>query len=284
MLVAWGVSLVVMIFEKDLGSALLFFVLFVMMLWVATGRGCRTWWSAVLLFAVGAVFTWTQFDHVQRAGRRVARPVAGPPGKRASRSSRPPTRWHGAGSTGTGLGLGIAGRIPYDETDFIFAIIGEELGLVGATAVLCAFVLIAGSGLRIARRATDSFGTLLAVGLTSAHRVPGLHHRGRRHPGAAAHRRDPAVRLLRRVVADVELHPVGVADQDLRPDRAPSRPTAVGPMNKQIKILAVAIMVCYSVLFLKLNQVQILDADKYNRRIDNTRRSSGTSTSRGATS
>ena len=71
------------------------------------------------------------------------------------------------GTTGTGPGLGISGRIPADESDFIFAVIGEELGLLGATAVLCAFLLLAGSGLRAARRSTDAFGGLLVVGLTA---------------------------------------------------------------------------------------------------------------------
>ncbi|MEZ5239080.1 MAG: FtsW/RodA/SpoVE family cell cycle protein [Microthrixaceae bacterium] len=71
------------------------------------------------------------------------------------------------GTTGTGPGLGISGRIPFEETDFIFAIIGEELGLAGSTAVLCAFLLMAGTGLRIAQRSTDEFLSLLAVGLTT---------------------------------------------------------------------------------------------------------------------
>ena len=64
-LMAWAISLVVMIFEKDLGSALLFFVLFVVMLWVATGRGAYLAAGGVL-FGIGALFTWTQFEHVQR--------------------------------------------------------------------------------------------------------------------------------------------------------------------------------------------------------------------------
>jgi len=164
-LMAWAISLVVMIFEKDLGSALLFFVLFVVMLWVATGRGAYLAAGGVL-FGIGALFTWTQFEHVQRRVDVWLNPWADPQGSGFQIiQSVYALAW--GGSTGTGPGLGIAGRIPYDETDFIFAVIGEELGLVGATAVLCAFVLIAGSGLRIARRATDVFGTLLAVGLTS---------------------------------------------------------------------------------------------------------------------
>jgi peptidoglycan glycosyltransferase len=71
------------------------------------------------------------------------------------------------GLTGTGLGLGNPERIPVVETDFIFAAIGEELGLVGATAVLVAFLLMVGTGLRIAVQAEGAYEKLLAVGLTT---------------------------------------------------------------------------------------------------------------------
>jgi peptidoglycan glycosyltransferase len=70
------------------------------------------------------------------------------------------------GLSGTGLGLGDPGRIPAVKTDFIYAAIGEELGLFGATAVLVAFVLLVGSGLRTAVRTDNAFEKLLAVGLT----------------------------------------------------------------------------------------------------------------------
>jgi peptidoglycan glycosyltransferase len=71
------------------------------------------------------------------------------------------------GITGTGPGLGSPGRIPAAETDFIFAAIGEELGLLGTTAVLVAFLLMVGTGLRIALRADAPFDKLLAAGLTA---------------------------------------------------------------------------------------------------------------------
>ncbi len=158
-------SLVVMVFEKDLGSALLFFVLFIVMLWVATGRGSYLAVGAVL-FSAGAVFAWTQFAHVQARVSIWLDPWADPLGKGFQIiQATYALAW--GGIAGTGLGLGVAGRIPLEETDFIFAIIGEELGLVGVTAVLCAFLLLAGSGLRVARRSSDPFGALLAVGLTT---------------------------------------------------------------------------------------------------------------------
>jgi peptidoglycan glycosyltransferase len=71
------------------------------------------------------------------------------------------------GVTGTGLGLGGQVRIPVAETDFIFAVIAEQLGLLGATIVIMAFALMVGSGLRIAMRAQVTFDKLLATGLTT---------------------------------------------------------------------------------------------------------------------
>jgi peptidoglycan glycosyltransferase len=164
-LVAWGVSLMVMIFQRDLGSALLFFLLFVVMLWIATGRASYLV-AGGGLFALGAVISWQLFSHVQDRVQVWLDPWADPAGSGYQIiQSAYALAWGGV--TGAGPGLGIAGRIPYDETDFIFAVIGEELGLVGATAVLCAFLLIAGSGLRVARTSADGFGSLLAVGLTT---------------------------------------------------------------------------------------------------------------------
>ena len=164
-LLAWAAALVVMIFEKDLGSALLFFVLFVVMLWVSTGRASYLV-AGGGLFAIGAWLSWSQFDHVQTRVTIWLNPWADPSGSGFQIvQAAYALAWGGV--AGTGPGLGIAGRIPFEETDFIFAIIAEELGLLGSTAVLCAFLLMAGSGLRVARRCSDSFGALLAVGLTT---------------------------------------------------------------------------------------------------------------------
>ncbi len=162
---AWGVALVVMIFERDLGSALLFFVLFVVMLWVATGRVSYLV-AGGGLFAIGAWLSWSRFDHVKTRVDIWLDPWADPSGSGYQIvQAAYALAW--GGTTGTGPGLGIAGRIPFEETDFIFAIIAEELGVLGSTAILCAFLLLAGSGLRIARRCSDGFMALLAVGLTT---------------------------------------------------------------------------------------------------------------------
>ncbi len=163
-LLAWGASLVVLIFQRDLGSALLFFLLFVIMLWVGTGRVSYLI-VGLVLFGIGAYASWTAFEHVQRRVSVWINPWADPQGSGYQIiQAAYALAW--GGTSGVGPGLGIAGRIPYDSTDFIFAIIGEELGLLGTTAILCAFLILAGTGLRIARESSDPFPALLAVGLT----------------------------------------------------------------------------------------------------------------------
>ncbi len=162
---AWGASLVVMTLEKDLGSSLLFFFLFVVMLWVATGRTTYVT-VGTSLFAMGALFAYTQFSHVQDRVEIWLNPwpVSKDAGFQVVEAS---FALADGGIAGTGIGLGTPTRIPEVETDFIFAAIGEELGLLGGTAILCAYILMVGAGLRIALRADSAFDTLLATGLTT---------------------------------------------------------------------------------------------------------------------
>ena len=164
-LLAWGVSLVVMTAERDLGSSLLFFGLFVVLLWVATARALYLGAGAIL-FAGGAMFAWSAFNHVQQRIDVWLNPWTDPDGSGFQVvQAWFALAWGGVG--GTGLGLGNPERIPVVETDFIFAAIGEELGLFGTTAIIVAFLLMIGGGLRIAVRAEDSFDKLLATGLTT---------------------------------------------------------------------------------------------------------------------
>lgn len=164
-LAVWGVSMAVIVFEKDLGSALLFFLLFLSMLWISTGRASYLG-VGVAMFGFGAWASWASFGHVRTRVSMWLDPWQDPLGRGYQIvQAQYALAW--GGSTGTGLGLGISGRIPYQETDFIFAIIGEELGLLGATVVLVAFLLLAGSGYRTAVRLTDRFSKLLAVGVTT---------------------------------------------------------------------------------------------------------------------
>src|SRR5690554_1803461 len=163
-LLAWGVSLVVMVAEKDLGSSLLFFALFVALLWVSTERATYLV-VGLALFAGGALFAHSQFTHVQQRVDIWLDPWQDPKddGFQIVESA---FAFSAGGVTGTGLNLGSPTRIPYAETDFIFAAVGEELGLVGASAVMLAFLLIVGAGLRIALRTEVLFERLLATGLT----------------------------------------------------------------------------------------------------------------------
>jgi peptidoglycan glycosyltransferase len=163
--VAWAFAVAVMVAEKDLGSALLFFTLFTVMVWVATGRGIFLLLGLVL-FSGAAFVAYQLFDVVRtRVG------IWLDPWSRYEGSGYQIVQsmfaFANGGTGGTGLGLGNPNKVPAAKTDFIFAAIGEELGLLGATAVLVAFLLLMGAGLRVAMRATQPFNQLLAVGLTT---------------------------------------------------------------------------------------------------------------------
>jgi cell division protein FtsW (lipid II flippase) len=164
-LLAWGASLIVMVAAKDLGSSLLFFTLFVVLLWVATERPGYLVMSLVL-FAGGATLAWSRFTHVQQRVDIWIDPFADPlgDGYQIVQSS---FALADGGLTGTGIGVGSPGMIPEVQTDFIFAAVGEELGLLGTTAILIAFMLMIGAGLRIAVEAPRPFEKLLATGLTT---------------------------------------------------------------------------------------------------------------------
>jgi peptidoglycan glycosyltransferase len=162
---AWGVAILVMVAERDLGSSLLFFTLFVTMVYVATGRAAFLLLSLVM-FVGAAYVAWRQFGHVQVRVDTWLRPFEDPfgDGFQISQSS---FALADGGLTGTGLGLGRPDTIPVVETDFILSAIGEELGLVGVSAMLMTYLLFIGTGLRIALSAPRNFEKLLATGLTA---------------------------------------------------------------------------------------------------------------------
>ncbi len=162
--IAWLVSLVVMVYQKDLGSSLLFFALFVVMLWVATDRPSFLVLGAAL-FAAGAYLSWRLFGHVQDRVEIWLDPWKDPTGSGYQLIQGLFAMGFG-GVAGTGLGLGGQVRIPASENDFIFAVISEQLGLLGGTVVIMAFLLMVGAGLRVALLAEHAFDKLLATGLT----------------------------------------------------------------------------------------------------------------------
>lgn len=166
LLLMWAISLLVLVFEKDLGSSLLFFGVFLIMLYVATERGAYVV-IGILLFFAGAYIAYRIFGHVATRIDIWINPWLDP----ADRGYQITQSLFGiasGGLAGSGLGLGSPGKIPAVATDFIFSALGEELGLVGATAVILAYLLFTLRGLRIASAANDEFGKLLAVGLTCA--------------------------------------------------------------------------------------------------------------------
>ncbi|MCW2724396.1 MAG: cell cycle protein [Frankiales bacterium] len=163
-LVAWAASLVVLIGESDLGSSLLFFSIFLVMLYVATER--TSWLLIGLgLFVLGSLAAYHLIPHVTSRVDTWLHPFRDPQG--ASYQLVQGLFGFGTGGiTGTGLGEGMPGIVPFAKTDFIMAAIGEELGLVGVMAVLVLFGLIVERGLRAGLGCRDSFGKLLAVGLS----------------------------------------------------------------------------------------------------------------------
>lgn len=165
LLLAWAVSIVIMVRQKDLGSALLFFALFSSMLYVATERAAYLLFGLVL-FLGGAMISYRLFDHVQTRVSTWIDPwsVAQDKGFQIVQSM---FAFGTGGFTGTGLGLGNPQQIPNAATDFVFSAIGEELGLIGTVAVLAGILLLVGCGYRIAVQATRPFSKLFAAGLTT---------------------------------------------------------------------------------------------------------------------
>jgi cell division protein FtsW (lipid II flippase) len=165
LLVMWAVSLAVMFFEKDLGSSLLFFSIFMVMLYIATARAVYVGFG-MLLFAVGSFIGYETFAHVQQRVL-VWRDVfnerfINDEGYQLAQSLFALAT---GGLFGTGLGQGRPDIIPAAETDFIFSVLGEELGLMGTAAILLCFLLLIARGLKIAMNTRDEFGQLLAAGL-----------------------------------------------------------------------------------------------------------------------
>jgi cell division protein FtsW (lipid II flippase) len=162
-LLAWAISLMIFLFENDLGLSVLFFALFIGMLWMSTGRAYYLGLGAGL-FAAGSFFALRVIGHAKTRIQvwRNPWPLHNTTGYQIIQG------WFAmaaGGISGDGPGLGSPQRIPAAATDFIFAAIAEELGLFGAAAVVAAFLLMVGTGLRIAVRCERPFEKLLAAGL-----------------------------------------------------------------------------------------------------------------------
>lgn len=160
-LVAWLIALAIVVLQRDLGTAMMFFGLFVGLLYVSTGR--RSWIVlGFLLTLLGALGSYFAFSHVrirflvwanpfeyEREGYQIVQAMFG---------------FANGGVLGTGWGRGFPQQVPFAESDFIFAALGEEIGLVGAFAIVLLFAILVQRCLRLARASRDAFGTLLATG------------------------------------------------------------------------------------------------------------------------
>lgn len=161
-LVAWLIALGIVIFQRDLGTAVMFFGVFVGLLYVATGR--RSWIVlGFLLTAVGAVFAYLAFSHVRIRVKVWLDPFAYADAE-GYQIVQAMFGFANGGTLGTGWGRGYPQLVPFAESDFIFAAIGEEIGLVGDFAVVVLFAILVQRALRLAKAARDPFGALLATG------------------------------------------------------------------------------------------------------------------------
>jgi cell division protein FtsW (lipid II flippase) len=167
-IVVWLASMGVLVIQQDLGTALMFFAMFVSMLYVATGR--KSWVViGFLAFAVGCVTAAKLFAHVEYRVQAWLHPLDPAvynqyPGG-SSQLVKGMFGMSSGGLMGTGLGQGHPALTPLANSDFIYSSLGEELGLTGLLAILVLYLVIIASGLITAMRIKDGFGKLLAAGL-----------------------------------------------------------------------------------------------------------------------
>ena len=263
MLVIWGASMLLLFYIRDIGSSVMFFGAFLAMIYVATDRLSFVV-VGVVTFALGAYLVAGHIGHIadridawqdpfdpdllDRAQGGSYQLAQGSVRAGRRRRARPGLRPGGAAhrrQCATATSTVNCSLLPAPHTDFIYAVIVNELGLAGAAGLLCVYLLFVQRGFKIAMLARDSFSKLLATGLTCGLRAAGVRHRRRRHEADPADRRHAAVRQLRRLVGAGELRAAGVVVADLRP-RA-SRCGAAG-VNKPINRLFLVALLMFGAL------------------------------------
>jgi len=169
MIAMWAMALGIVVVQRDLGAALLFFLVFLLLLYVATARASFVVLGAIAAIIGGAIL-YSLLGYVQTRVDIWLDPFADPQGA-GFQVVQALHAFARGGLIGTGLGAGlptIGGRppIPALHTDFPFAALGEELGLVGILAILGLYLVVIERGLRIAASAPDEFRSILAAGLS----------------------------------------------------------------------------------------------------------------------
>jgi cell division protein FtsW (lipid II flippase) len=165
LLAAWVISVGVMAFEKDLGTSLLLYASFLVVVYIGTGR--FSWLVIGLtLFAIGSLAVCLVFGHVRVRVQTWLNPFGDPEGD-GYQMVQSLFSFATGGIFGTGLGNGQPGYVPAASTDFIIAAFGEELGLAGLAGLLMCYTILIIRGLRTAIAVRDSFGKLLAAGLAA---------------------------------------------------------------------------------------------------------------------
>jgi cell division protein FtsW len=169
MVAMWAIALGIVVVQRDLGAALLFFGVFLALLYVATGRVSLVV-IGLILFVLGGLFMALLFDHVRIRIAVWLDPFADPLGA-GYQVVQALHAFARGGLVGVGLGAGLpqidgGPPIPEIHTDFPLAALGEELGVMGVVAILGLYLVVVERGFRIGAAAADDFRSLLAVGLS----------------------------------------------------------------------------------------------------------------------
>ena len=297
-LLMWLISLGILVFQRDLGSSLLFFGLFLVMLYVATER---PGWLLVggVLFLAGALLAY-RFAPRADPRRDLAAPVRVLRRRRRRQGFQIVESMFGmgwGGLLGRGLGSGMPQRIPFAESDFIIGALGEELGLTGVIAVILLYGLIVERALRTSLICRDGFGKLMAVGLGSVvalqvfvviggvtRLIPltGLTTPFLSYGGSSLVANWVLIALLlrisdhaRRPAPDCSpwtTTPTQVGHARRRSERSTGRSTSAGgPMNKPIRTISIFCMVLFLALMVNATYLQYWQADALNNDARNRR-------------
>ena len=167
-LLFWFASLGVLVIQRDLGTSILYFGLFLVMIYTATGRGFYVG-AGLVMMVTGTLVASRVFDYVERRFDIWLDPLSNANYSSVGGSYQLVQGLFGMANgdvIGTGLGGGFPQLLPLAESDFVFAALGEELGLAGVFVILAVYLLLVYRGLRIANSHPDDFSKLLSLGLS----------------------------------------------------------------------------------------------------------------------